>query len=621
VTINAVAIEVADAMLAQEYATIQPSVTTWSRLEPHPTTPDLAPGLAAEVADPLWLLHRQWAFGEHDAEDAGTPIDVRLRGDHAVLGRYHPGPLGTSPRAAAVDYAHLDMPLEVAVEREPLRGDHPRLAAAAGQHFLRLLGEEGGTAMGPRFVAAFPLRTSPPTDATSDRAGADWAAIFTGRALDGDALADATRPLVAADGSVTGMPAAVSVPAAQQGRVRRALARFAAAYELMLTEPDESERSAWQPQRQEYALAVSAQSAAGRVVLRADEYADGRLDWWTFRASIDPDIGEPATPQPSTPYDLPAMLPAPVRYPGMPADRFWEFEDGRVNLGALDAGPTDLGRLLLVEYGLVYGPDWWLVPLELPVGSLFTVTDLRVRDTFGTETSVGPSRNTDGTAWEMFELGQTGRGAARLADLFFLPPTLARRLEGDPIERVSLLRDEMANLAWGVEHQVPGVSGEPVQRSLEAARLAVHQEVPELAPEVRRIYRLMSPVPVNWIPFEPVATAAPTDQAYDLAFERRVLLRTVLLPATTGTSPQTESEEVHPRGVLLRSDLSRPVETEPPLRIAEEEIPREGAEVTRSFQYARWFGGRSYLWLGRAKHTGRGEGSSGLRYDSADLVT
>jgi hypothetical protein len=62
----------------------------------------------------------------------------------------------------------------------------------------------------------------------------------------------------------------------------------------------------------------------------------------------------------------------------------------------------------------------------------------------------------------MFELSRTGRGAARLADLFFLPPTLARRLEGDPIERVSLLRDEMANLGWGVEHVVPGASGEPV---------------------------------------------------------------------------------------------------------------------------------------------------------------
>ena len=612
----------AGALLAQEFVNVAPSVTTWSRLEPHPATPDLAPGLAAEVADPLWLLHRQWAFGEHEGQDAGTPIDVRLQGDHAVLARYHPGPPGTSPRLAAVDYAHLDLPLEVAVEREPVRGGHPRLSAAAGQHFLRLLADEGGAAMGPRFVEAFPLRISPPEDGVSDRAGDDWAAIFADRALDGEALADAVRPLLAPDGSVTGVPAAVSIPGGQRARVRRALARFLSAYDGMVTEPDDGEGSAWQPHRQEYAFALSAQSAAGKVVLLADEYTDGRLDWWTVRASIAPDLGDPARARPSERYDLPAMLPTPVRYPGMPADRFWEFEDGRVNLGALDAGPTDLGRLLLVEYGLVYGTDWWLVPVDLPVGSLFSVTDLRVRDTFGTETSVGPSRNPTGVPWDMFELGQTGRGAVRLADLFFLPPTLAGRLEGDPVERVSLLRDEMANLAWGVEHRVPGASGEPIERSLEAARLAVHQEVPQLAPEVRRIYRLMSPVPVNWIPFEPVATAAPTDPAYDLAFERRVLLRTVLLPsAIEGEAPQVAVEEVHPKGVLLRSDLSRPVETEPPLRIVEEEIPRDGAVVTRSFQYARWFGGRSYLWLGRAKRAGRGEGSSGLRYDSADLVT
>src|SRR5690606_24061139 len=138
---------------------------------------------------------------------------------------------------------------------------------------------------------------------------------------------------------------------------------------------------------------------------------------------------------------VPATVPSPVRYPGMPADRYWEFEDARVNLGALDAGPTDLGRLLLVEYGLVYGPDWWVVPLELPVGSLFKITDMRVRDTFGVETAIGPSRNASGPAWEMFELGVRGRALNRLSDWFFLAPTLGTRLESDPIEQVSFVRD------------------------------------------------------------------------------------------------------------------------------------------------------------------------------------
>jgi hypothetical protein len=51
------------------------------------------------------------------------------------------------------------------------------------------------------------------------------------------------------------------------------------------------------------------------------------------------------------------------------------------------------------------------------------------------------------------------------------------------------------------------------------------------------------------------------------------------------------------------------------LRIEEEEIPREGAIVERAFSYARWFDGRTLLWLGRRKTAGRGESSSDLRYD------
>jgi hypothetical protein len=50
--------------------------------------------------------------------------------------------------------------------------------------------------------------------------------------------------------------------------------------------------------------------------------------------------------------------------------------------------------------------------------------------------------------------------------------------------------------------------------------------------------------------------------------------------------------------------------------IFEEEIPREGIRVTRTYQYARWLDGSSRLWIGRRKRIGRGEGSSGLRFDT-----
>ena len=52
--------------------------------------------------------------------------------------------------------------------------------------------------------------------------------------------------------------------------------------------------------------------------------------------------------------------------------------------------------------------------------------------------------------------------------------------------------------------------------------------------------------------------------------------------------------------------------------MAEEEVSRAGIVVSRAYSYSRWLGGAGFLWLGRAKRSGRGEGSSGLRYDSAD---
>jgi len=53
-----------------------------------------------------------------------------------------------------------------------------------------------------------------------------------------------------------------------------------------------------------------------------------------------------------------SMLATPLRFAGMPADRYWEFEDSQVNLGALQVQPHDLARMLLVEFATVYGNDW-----------------------------------------------------------------------------------------------------------------------------------------------------------------------------------------------------------------------------------------------------------------------
>ena len=70
----------------------------------------------------------------------------------------------------------------------------------------------------------------------------------------------------------------------------------------------------------------------------------------------------------------------------------------------------------------------------------------------------------------------------------------------------------------------------------------------------------------------------------------------------------------HPRGSLLRLDPNAEVSADY-LRLAEEEVPRDGIELKRSFNYARDASGRALLWIGRSKTTGRGEGHSGLKFD------
>src|SRR5262249_32365703 len=46
----------------------------WNRLEGRPRTVEFDRALQAEVRDALWMLARQWQFGEFRGEDAGSPI-------------------------------------------------------------------------------------------------------------------------------------------------------------------------------------------------------------------------------------------------------------------------------------------------------------------------------------------------------------------------------------------------------------------------------------------------------------------------------------------------------------------------------------------------------------------
>jgi hypothetical protein len=83
------------------------------------------------------------------------------------------------------------------------------------------------------------------------------------------------------------------------------------------------------------------------------------------------------------------------------------------------------------------------------------------------------------------------------------------------------------------------------------------------------------------------------------------------MPRLTDAIPDSR---VEPRGKILRTGLDGAGVREA-YSLHEEEVPRAGIIVTRTFQRARWFDGKIYTWLGRRKETGRGEGASGLVFD------
>ena len=61
------------ASLAAAFAPVKPTLTGFARIETSPISPQLDAGLSAPLADPLWLIGRQWQFDELRGEDAGTP--------------------------------------------------------------------------------------------------------------------------------------------------------------------------------------------------------------------------------------------------------------------------------------------------------------------------------------------------------------------------------------------------------------------------------------------------------------------------------------------------------------------------------------------------------------------
>jgi hypothetical protein len=302
----------------------------------------------------------------------------------------------------------------------------------------------------------------------------------------------------------------------------------------------------------------------------------------------------------------------------MPSPRWWAFEDGRVNFGAISAATTDVAKLMFMEFALVYSNDWFLAPFTAPAGTVATLRGCAVTNTFGERfwiRAAGEGLDDDPRRFTLFTSSVKGEARLPADTSLMLVPTAPSVIDGPSLEEVVLLRDEMANMVWGVEKIVPLPDGS-AKPGLEAARetRAYFERLvaeapgggpanPELPPAADIRYRVMNSVPENWIPFIP---------AREQDSDRAIRLQRAAMPRVIENDPD-DPRRVQPQTMLLRDGLD--VSPRRSYFLHEEEVPREGVHAIRSFQRTRWRDGRVVVWCGVRKLVGRGEGSSGLGFD------
>jgi hypothetical protein len=602
-----------------------PTITTWNRLEGRPRTINFDRALKAEVRDALWMLTKQWQMGEFQGDDAGSPVFAKLHLDTTRLTKYQ-------ANSHPVEKFATNIPLETTVERRPipfeLFGQQDislDLRLLMGRQWLKLIRQVDN--FDRAYIEQYPIAL-PNSDLRQDAQVCAHQEVWqtfsavSGRRMDGYKLYSYLK-----NSDTHRVYDDIAMSAANKSAIDslKLATKFVNWFETLYNQPSSTSTDAWDSSHLEYKFACSAPTPTGEKVYTADEYYQGHLDWYNF--DIAPDSQElgnlPTPPADPRSTNTQTLIPAPLVFEGMPNTRWWSFEDRKTNFGDIKPDTDDLAKLLLIEFGLVYANDWFLIPYTLPTGSIATIRGMMVTNVFGERfwiEAAGSGLDNKWQRWSMFTIN-TKDDMDKVADTsLLLLPTVPKIQESSPLEEIVLIRDEMANMVWAIEKTIPLPTGNSKSGS-EAAieihhfyqRLLTNQlkkeenspipPTPELPYKANISYLAMTSVPEQWIPFVP---------AHLDGNNRQIQLQRAAMPRILAGAPSNlKPRKVRPRTVLMQPGL----DMKKPYFIHEEEVPRAGVRVTQSFQRTRWHNGETFVWLGVRKQTGRGQGSSGLAFD------
>ncbi len=620
-------------MLVRDGNQLQLEFTT--RVEGRTRDIDPTEAMRLRVHDPLWMLARQWQMGEFRGNNTGTAMSVRC----------------------SVVYENCSSdPIEPVTEQINPRIDFLAKIESA-VYFLDLLKSTKRDKAFVKQIVDLLIKKYPinwetvdslvlPSAVTRDEEKElnkhlkSYARAYRGKIFDGEAVYNAMKN--STSDPMNGMEKAV---------MDKFIKWFEGKYK-----PASSTNSHWQAEDLSYTVETT---VAGKTY-KGDRYQGGRLSWYTFDYDKDAVIIKPRNellkvrPAPNTlikklPVEV-LSLPTPATFAAAPNKRLWQMEDRKVFMGNSVEEPSEANSVVM-RYTTMYSNDWMLFPLRTEIGKYITVERIEVVDTFGQRFVV------DGTCragndvnlgereeqWQVFTNSTVGNRKSTLVNGLFFAPQLAATVEGKPVEEVKILRDEIANMVWGVENVVPDGCGGTLDANLYATRLktivdernkvgeperepdtitfgqnegpGVDKGDTENAPKAKYTYQLQSSVPFNWIPFVPQRlNAEDAKQSPFFQGGREIILRRGKMPCYIHDGEDYGLHAVRPQGSIMRP-LRDGKALEVPMVIHEEAVQATGIRLTKNYQRARWIGGKTYQWLGVYKRQTKTEASSGLVFD------
>ncbi len=590
---------------------IIPTITLWNRLEGRPRTSDFSRALKAEIRDPLWMLSKQWQMGEFQGEDAGSVVIAKVQVKTHKMTKYGTGENTAKP-------FNNEIPLEVQVENQeiPFQLGSQKitldLRLLMGRHWLKLLKARSLT-LKSEYLQNYGF-ILPPNNQENAHIYAHievWQLISaaSSKCMDGYKLYTDIK---------NSLDLISSIDVADQLKLTEARNKFVVWFETVFFQPNEGPNPTWKAPYLEHQFECSAVKGDEEKVFVADEYYHGHLDWYNLdihnkKAAL-PSIDPVETSQEKV-HTL-SFIPSPIAFPGMPHSRWWALEDWKTSFVGISPDTTDINQLILLDFALNYSNDWFILPFTLPIGGIANVAGVMVTNVFGEHIWVeSADRGQDDDwkeRWSMFKMNVRGNMDVPVDSSLFLMPAAPKILEGKPLEEVYMMRDEIANMVWGIESKIPlatGKSKSGKEAGLELSKkyqdfIQLNSSAANIDNDSKIKYQIVNTVPEQWIPFIPVHKEGDF---------REIQLQRASMPRII-KGDTSQPKKIEPRTSILREGLDKK-----PDKLAyfihEEEIPRSGIRVHKSFQRTRWLDGKVYNWIGFRKQVGRGEGHSGLAFD------